>query len=179
MSAATDTRSLPFGPVQMLVLEFDRTRFDGEIMPELERLKKEGIVRLIDLLFVTKRNGEIESVQASDLSKDEAEAFGAIVGALIGAGAGVDDLEGAMGAGAGALSDGHLLDQADVWYLADAIPDGSSAAVALIEHLWAIPFRDKIVAAGGVVLADEWIHPADLVAVGAKMADRIVTQTQT
>ena len=53
--------AMPFGPVQMLVLEFDRTRFDGEIMPELERLNESGVIRLIDLLFVTKRDGEVES----------------------------------------------------------------------------------------------------------------------
>jgi len=178
MSAATDTKTLPFGPVQMLVLEFDRTKFDGEIMPELARLKEAGIVRLIDLLFVKKEDGEIESVQMSDLSTEEAETFGAIVGALLGAGAGVDDIESAMGAGAAELSDGHLLDQSEAWYLGDAIPDGSSAAIALIEHLWAVPFRDKVIANGGVVLADEWIHPADLVAIGAKVADH-AAQAQT
>jgi hypothetical protein len=37
----------------------------------------------------------------------------------------------------------------------------------LIEHRWAIPLRNKLVEAGGVALADEWIHPADLVAIGA------------
>jgi hypothetical protein len=37
----------------------------------------------------------------------------------------------------------------------------------LIEHVWAIPLRDKLLNAGGSVLADAWIHPADLVAVGA------------
>jgi len=177
MSAATETPTLPFGPVQMLVLEFGRTKFDGEIMPEIERLKEAGIIRLVDLLFVTKKDGEIESVQASDLSQDEAENLGAIVGGLLGAGAGVEDLEEAMGAGAAQLADGHMLDQSDVWYLGDAIPDGSSAAIALFEHLWAIPLRDKILAADGIVLADEWIHPADLVAVGAKMAHKDVAQT--
>jgi hypothetical protein len=43
--------------------------------------------------------------------------------------------------------------------------------VALIEHRWAIPLRDKILAADGVVLADEWVHPADLVAIGAHAAE--------
>ena len=161
--------SLPFGPVQMLVLEFDRDRFDGEIMPELERLKDSGVIRLIDLLFVTKSQGEIEATRASDLSQDEAEDFGAIVGALVGVGAG-KDLEESMAAGAEALADGHAIGEEDVWYLADALPDGSSAAVALIEHRWAIPLRDKLMAAGGMVLADEWIHPADLIAVGAAVA---------
>ena len=172
MSAA---EAMPFGPVQMLVLEFDRTRFDGEIMPELERLKDDGVIRLIDLLFVTKtEDGELDVIQTSDLSKDEAMDFGALVGALVGLGTGDEEtsIDAAL-AGALAGEDGHILDETEVWYLADAIPPGSSAAVALIEHMWAIPLRDKIVKAGGVALADEWIHPADLVAIGAAAADAV------
>ena len=168
MSSAT----IPFGPVQMLVLEFDRTRFEGEIAPELERLKEAGIIRLIDLLFVRKpEGGEVEVVQRSDLGEDEAMEFGALLGALIGLGTGDEDqaLSAAI-AGAEEFSDGHLFHDSEVWYLSDAIPEGKSAALALIEHRWAIPLRDKIVEAGGVPLADEWIHPADLIAIGAAAA---------
>jgi uncharacterized membrane protein len=166
------TESIPFGPVQMLVLEFDRTRFEGEIAPELERLKEAGIIRLIDLLFIRKpEGGEIEIVQRSDLSEDEATEFGALVGALVGLGTGDEDraLSAAV-AGAEEFADGHLFGDSEVWYLADAIPEGKSAAVALIEHRWAIPLRDKIIEAGGVPLADEWVHPADLIAIGAAAA---------
>jgi uncharacterized membrane protein len=166
--SSEQTPSIPFGPVQLLVLGFDRTQFSGEIMPELERLKEQGTVRLIDLIFVRKQDGEVETIQASDLSTDEAEEFGALVGALIGAGMGEEETVAAgleLGAAAGA--DGHVIDENEVWYLADAIPEGTSAAVALLEHLWAIPLRDKIIAAGGAVLADAWVHPADLIAVGA------------
>jgi uncharacterized membrane protein len=172
MSAA---EVMPFGPVQMLVLEFDRTRFDGEIMPELERLKDDGVIRLIDLLFVTKtEDGELDVIQTSDLSKDEATEFGALIGALVGLGMGSEEeTVRAAEAGAAELEDGHIFDETEVWYLADAIPAGSSAAVALIEHRWAIPLRDKIVQAGGIALADEWIHPADLIAVGAAAAGSV------
>jgi uncharacterized membrane protein len=165
MSAETPT----FGPVQMLVLEFDRTEFDGRVMPELARLKEAGIVRLIDLLFVSKnQDGELDVVRQSDLSADEASEFGALVGALVGLGTGDEEVAlAAASAGAAEGEDGHFIGDDEVWYLGDAIPEGTSAAVALIEHLWAIPLRDKIVDAGGVALADEWIHPADLVAVGA------------
>jgi uncharacterized membrane protein len=166
--SSEQTPSIPFGPVQLLVLGFDRTQFSGEIMPELERLKEQGTVRLIDLIFVRKQDGEVETIQASDLSTDEAEEFGALVGALIGAGMGEEETVAAgleLGAAAGA--DGHVIDENEVWYLADAIPEGTSAAVALLEHMWAIPLRDKIIAAGGAVLADAWVHPADLIAVGA------------
>jgi hypothetical protein len=50
----------------------------------------------------------------------------------------------------------------DVWYVADAIPQGASAAIALLEHRWAIPLRDAISRANGETLADAWVHPEDL-----------------
>jgi uncharacterized membrane protein len=158
-----------FGPVQMLVLEFDRARFEGDILPELERLKRSGIIRLIDLLFVRRpHGGELEVVQTSDLSPEEATDFGAIVGPLVGLGAGSEpDAARAAAAGADELEEGHFFGDTEVWYLADAIPEGKSAAIALIEHTWAIELRDRIRRAGGTALADEWIHPADLVAIGA------------
>jgi uncharacterized membrane protein len=162
--------SIPFGPVQMLVLGFDNAEFDGTIMAEVERLKDADVIRLIDLMLVAKRDGQVEIIQRSDLSAEEAEEFGALIGALIGVGAGEEDLEGTMTAGAAEMADGHLIDEEDVWYLTDAIPEGMSAAIALIEHRWAIPLRDKIAAKDGVVLADEWIHPKDLLALGEAVA---------
>jgi uncharacterized membrane protein len=157
----------------MLILGFDDPAFTGEIVAELQRLKEQDIVRLIDAIAVRKdAEGNIDSLQLSDLSEDEAMEFGATVGALIGLG-----LEGEEGAEAGALvgaeagADGHVLDEDQVWYAADAIPPGTAAAIALIEHRWAIPLRDKIAAAGGFPLADEWIHPLDLVAVGVIAAE--------
>ena len=68
------------------------------------------------------------------------------------------------------MADGHLFDDAETWYVGDAIPAGTTAAIALLEHRWAIPLRDKIVAADGVALADAWIHPADLIAAGVVAA---------
>ena len=79
---------------------------------------------------------------------------------------GVGDAEAGALLGAEAGADGHLIDDSEVWYVADTIPNGSAAAVILLEHLWAIPLRDAIVGAGGVALADEWIHASDLVEIG-------------
>ena len=160
---------LTLGPVQMLIVGFTGDNFDGSIMKELDRLKEHDIVRLIDLLFVKKNeDGEIEVAQRSDLNPEEAEEFGAIIGALVGLGAdGEEGAEYGALAGAAELQDGHVFDDDAVWYLGDAIPDGTAAAVALLEHRWAIPLRDKIAQAGGLTLSDAWVHVADLVAVGA------------
>jgi uncharacterized membrane protein len=169
MSIPTHTdEGLTLGPVQMLVVGFDGDHFTGEIREELKRLKDNDIVRVIDLMLVKKNeDGEIEAMQHSDLDQEEAEEFGAIIGALVGFGAGgEEEAERGAIAGAAELEDGHVFDDEEVWYLGDAIPQGTAAAVALIEHRWAIPLRDKIAKAGGVTLADNWIHPADLIAVG-------------
>ena len=77
-----------------------------------------------------------------------------------------------------ALEDGHVFDE-DVWYVDDAIPNGTAAAVALLEHRWAIPLRDGIRNAGGFHLADAWIHPADLVGIGLVAAEEAELQLET
>ena len=173
MSAAEETTGFPFGPVQMLIVGFNEPKFRGEALAELQRLKEADIVRLVDLLVVRKDDdGNVTTVQTSDLSKEESMELGAIIGALIGMGTGDDEMvdAGAL-AGAEAGEDGHLIDSDDVWYVADMIPDGATVAIGLIEHRWAMGLRDAIGRAGGFVLADEWIHPKDLIAVGFKAAE--------
>jgi uncharacterized membrane protein len=152
----------------MLVVGFDEPKFKGEVLEELKRLKEEDIIRLIDLAVVRKDDeGNIETLHTSDLSEDEAMEFGAYVGALIGLGAaGEEGAESGALAGAEALADQQVFDDDQVWYVADAIPNGTAAGIALIEHRWAIPLRDAIARAGGIPLADEWIHATDLVAIG-------------
>jgi uncharacterized membrane protein len=170
---------MSIGPVQMLILGFENPQFRGEALAELEKLKEANILRVIDALVVWKdEDGNVAVLQDSDLTKDEAMEYGAVIGGLIGLGMGGEEgLEAGAEAGAEAMEDGHLLDADEVWYATDAIPNNSAAAIALFEHRWAIPFRDAIVRAGGFVLADEWIHPKDLVAVGVMAAEEAEAQT--
>jgi uncharacterized membrane protein len=163
------------GPVQILVVGFENPQFDGSILAELAKLRDHDIVRLIDMIAVRKDDdGNIERVLRSDLTTEEAEQYGAYAGALIGLGAeGTEGMEAGAVLGAAEMEDGHLFDENDTWYVDDAIPPGSAAAIALIEHRWAIPLRDSIKAAGGFHLADAWIHPIDLVSVGLLAADEV------
>ena len=45
---------LAHGPIHKLTVEFELNRFRGELLPELDRLKELGIIRIIDLLAVRK-----------------------------------------------------------------------------------------------------------------------------
>ena len=165
---------MAIGPVQLLVVGFGQGEFHGKIRAELERLRDSETVRVIDLLAIRKdADGNIERLQLSDLSEDEAMELGAIAGALIGLGAGGE--EGAeLGAEIGAerAQDGDFLPH-DIWYIDDLLPNDSAAAVALIEHRWAIGLRDAIREEGGFHLADAWIHPLDLVAIGLIEAEEV------
>jgi hypothetical protein len=53
----------------------------------------------------------------------------------------------------------------------EEIPNGSAAALLLIEHHWAVPLRDAIASAGGFRIADGMIGPYDLVALGLATAE--------
>ena len=160
---------MEFGPVQILVVGFEHGKFEGKALAELRRLREHDIARLVDLLFVEKdEQGEIAEIEVSDLPPEEMSELGAIAGALLGLGAaGEEGAEAGALAGAAKGEEGSLLDEERVWYLADAIPPGTAAAIALIEHRWAIPLRDAIAEAGGRALVDTWVHPQDLVAIGA------------
>jgi uncharacterized membrane protein len=172
--AGTGEKDAAVGPVQILVVGFEKPRFTGEILPELRRLQDAGLIRLIDLLVVIKdENGDIKAAEVSGLSEEERMAFGAIAGALVGFGAaGEEGIEQGAIAGALDMADGAF-DERDVWAIEDAIPRGSAAAIAILEHRWATPFRDAVLRAGGVSLADAWVHPLDLVAAGLKSAQHV------
>jgi uncharacterized membrane protein len=163
------------GPVQLLVVGFEGTEARPAIRAELDRLRENDVVRLIDLLIVRKDDeGKVSVEQRSDLSTEEAQEMGALAGALVGIGYGEGDEETALAgaeAGAEAGADGHLLDEGDVWFVEDAIPRGTAAAIALVEHVWALPLRDAIQSAGGALLADAWVHPVDLVGIGLIAAE--------
>jgi hypothetical protein len=161
------------GPVEMMVIEFDGYRFKGEILPELERLKENDVIRLIDLLVLRKdRSGALMVLTATDLGMKEMLEFGAKIGSLMAPGIEGDEaFAQSVLAGLQKVSSGHIFDEAEAQKLAEDIPLGTAVAVALIEHRWAIPLRDTIARAGGFPLADEWIHPLDLVAVGVMAAE--------
>ena len=139
------------GPVQVLVVGYEQPAFTGEVLAELSRLSDAGLVRLVDVLLVTRAaDGTFHTVEVSEADglPDLPPGRGGLAATLLGDPDGTgDDLEAPDGS---------------VWSLADSVPAGTTAAVALIEHLWAAPLRDAIRRTGGVPLDELWLAEADL-----------------
>jgi uncharacterized membrane protein len=165
---------MAIGPVQLIVLGFPQPDFHGEIIDELERLRQSDTVRVIDALAIFKdADGELEAMHLSNLSEDEAIELGSVVGALVGLGFdGEAGAEAGAQAGAEAAADGiPPLSDEDAWDVLEEIPNGSAAALVLLEHHWAVGLRDAVVRAGGFRVSDGFISPLDLVEIGLLTAE--------
>lgn len=159
------------GPLQMLVVGFTDPQLDGSILSELIDASESGTIRIVDMLGVYKdEDGDVLAAEMSDLTADEAMVYGAWVGGLVGLGAG--GAEGAeLGAVAGAISAldeyEYGLDEESLASIADDIPAGGAALMVVIEHVWAIGFRNAMRNSGGILIAQDFLSPEALIALGA------------
>ena len=135
------------GPVQVLVVGFDQPVYTGDVMAELERLRRAGTVRLLDVLVVTRaEDGTFHTLPAP---------AGAPPGTCT-------RVAGILGGSADEAGSPAAPVGGPTWSLADAIPVGATAAIALIEHLWATPLREAIHRAGGKALDETWLAQQDV-----------------
>ena len=164
---------MAIGPIQAFVIGFpDNDALEGRIAEELARLSDVGQIRIIDAVFVLREDDEVAVVRVTDLDDTQRSELRAAVGALVGLGfAGGEGVVG--GAALGALVDPDAPTAAETVAvgLLEDLPDGSSALVLAIEHLWAIPLRDAVRAAGGVVVGHRSVTAEDLVALGIGLGE--------
>jgi hypothetical protein len=126
------------GPVSYTVIAFPGNDFNGSILPELEKLVVNDLVRILDLVFVLKElNGDTASLEVDQM--DELVRFGGIDGEV-----------------------GGLVNSEDIDYVAASLPAGNSALVLVWEDLWATPLVDAMRESGGVLVEGARI-PHDLI----------------
>ena len=157
------------GPVQVLVVGYEQPAFTGEVLAEMARLSDAGLVRLVDVLLVTRAaDGTFETVEVAGVGAeglpDLPHGNGALAASLLGHADETGDARREPGS-----DDVDALD-GPVWSLADSVPAGTTAAVALIEHLWAAPLRAAIQRTGGVPLDELWLAEADVQRLAASSA---------
>ena len=126
-----DTELDEMGPVDYIVVEFPQAKFNGEAFPLLMDLVDRGLIRILDLAFVAKReDGRITAMDLRDVDSS-----------------GEFDLTVFEGASSG------LLGEDDLSEAAQAMEPGSAAAVLVYENVWAGPFAAAVRRAGGQLVA--------------------------
>ena len=139
---------MTLGPLEYLVVGFEGNRFTGQILRELRAARDKGIIRVVDLLFLTKdESGNLAAMELSDLSGEEAEQLGPIAGDLL-----------------------QVFEPDDVEAAASNIPTNSSAGLLLFEHTWAVGLKEAIMNAGGIPLAGGLVAPAVVQLLEAELA---------
>ena len=143
------------GPVDYLVVEFpaDRANFKGEIAAELSALIDRDLVRVLDLILLTKdADGSVEGFESHDFGDgDLAEVL---------------RLETEL-----AL----LLAEEDVKAIGEAMEPGTVAAVLVWENIWAAPFGSAVRRAGGQLVAEGRI-PTQALAAAIEADESMTTE---
>lgn len=120
------------GPIDYLIVEWPAgSPPTGEALPHLLDLVDQGVVRIIDLAFITKQDdGSVVALDIMDLDLD-----------------GDPDLAVFVGASSG------LIDADDQQEAGDALEPGTSAALLLYENAWAAPFAAALRSTGAQLVA--------------------------
>jgi uncharacterized membrane protein len=165
------------GPVHLVVVGLHNENLKGQIAQALQDASANGVIRILDALAVQKTaEGEIKSLGATDLTPEQREVYGALVGALLGLGMTGSEEGAQRGAemGASAFAERNFgMSQQDIQAIAYDIPLERTLLLVLFEHRWAIPLKEAIMSANGEVFAQGIIRPETLVAVGAELGAAI------
>jgi hypothetical protein len=156
------------GPLQLLVVGFGPdAEFEGLVLDELERLTARGLIRVIDLRFLTKDDdGELLAIEMTGVDDDEAAEFGAVIDRLIGLAERTDD-DSASPRAASDRSYGIGVEQLEE--LAEDMEPGDSVAMLLFEHTWASELKAAIRITGGFPIAQGFLTPEAAMMVGAEV----------
>jgi hypothetical protein len=128
------------GPVSYLVVEFPGNKMTGEGLAALVDLVDRGLVRVLDLVFVTvDADGSVVALELRDIDGD-----------------GELDLTVFEGASSG------LISESDLQQAGSVLQEGASAAVLVFENTWAIPFVRGLRNGGAELVAAGYITHDDL-----------------
>jgi uncharacterized membrane protein len=128
---------MTLGPIDFIALEFPGNRFKGEILPDLLELVDKGIIRIIDLVIITKdQDGQVSARELRELDPAHIEILNPLKAEV-----------------------SQLVTQTDIDMIAEQLADNSTAGILLIENLWAKKTQQAMQDANGRLVMFERIAP--------------------
>ncbi len=139
---------MEIGPLEYVVIGLPDDRFTSDILPELNAIQQNDLIRVVDLLFISKdADGKTSVQEVSELSEEEQQVYAFLA----------DNLSG-------------LLTAQDIEGLAQEIPAGNEAVVVLLEHAWTLGLAQAVQHAGGTLFTGGMVSPDALAQVSAELA---------
>lgn len=136
----TEGATMSRAAVDFVVVEFGGNVIGAKVAEQLRELAARDIIRVIDMVFVTKaEDGTVATTELPHLDAESYQAFDAVTQSLDG-----------------------LIGEDDIARVGETIEPGTTACVMLFEHLWATWLRDAISDAGGRIRYMDRI-PAEVV----------------
>lgn len=118
------------GPIDYLLVEWPGRQPQGELAPHLVELVDRGLIRILDLVFISKdEDGTVTALELADLGDE------------------VTELAVFEGAGSG------LLGEEEVGEAGGVLEPGTAAALLVYENAWAAPFATALRRSGGQLVA--------------------------
>jgi hypothetical protein len=133
-------------------------------MGELAELEQTKTIRILDLLFVSKDAGSGDLIALDYQGED----LGAIIGALLGF-----EFEGNGGPSAGTGDENQHafgLSRDQIEAIGASLEPGHSAGLLLVEHVWALKFKNAVRDAGGIPIGEGFLTPEAISAVAAEVS---------
>jgi uncharacterized membrane protein len=167
---------MTIGPLQLVFIKFPDESRTGSVSGELKAVRKTGIIRLVDLLYVYKdMDGVLRSKNVSDLADASKAEYGIVLQGLMGireahkTQGDVDKIAAAMSFSAGEFG----LSSEHVQKIAEMLPLGGSAILALFEHTWAIRLKEALQNSGGELIAQGLLSPELMALAGTTLHEAI------
>ncbi|MEU2824585.1 DUF6325 family protein [Streptomyces bacillaris] len=133
------------GPVDVAVIAFEGSRFDGQVVPALRELQQKETVRILDLAFVSKASdSSVTVVELTD--PGVAETLRKVTDAQF-----------------------DLLSDEDLRTVSDSLANGSSALVVAWENTWAARLAAAVRGSEGELVMLERVPREEVVAAIASL----------
>jgi uncharacterized membrane protein len=164
------------GTVNLLVFGFDSQRFlSPDVVDRIRRLGRHGVIRLLEVLYVSKDMGGKLSLDHQGADLDANSPASTLWQLLDG-----NDFETPQVAALELHSCCEVgLDLTAAESLASRIEPGSSALLVLVETRWATDLLDDVITSGGFPIVFGCLEPETMLIIGPQLAATAEARTAT
>ncbi len=129
---------MTIGPLEFIVIGSKGHTFMQEILPELNAIQENDLIRVVDLAFVRKdSSGTVSMLEVHDLNDEELSLLGTARENLSG-----------------------VLTHDDIAKLTTTMSPDTTAVIVLLEHVWLVNLAEGLNRANATLLAGGMVPPA-------------------